>query len=1090
MRNWITLVLLQLVVFQLTAQEIPVLQLEQNKIVPEKVTTEITTIGNMATTKHLVTFKNTLKGDLKGNINFSLKDNQQLVNVQLSVNGTLKNAHVVEKQQSVRVTNGVVRQGTLPLVVKQPSYNQFSVTIPSIKPEATQVIAIIINEHLNNEGTHFSKALSYNHYPKIKDLSLKVNVLEQKEVPVISGISKAKGVFQAKHNGYELMINEANSIEKEIAIKIPLEKHAKTIQNGTYGIFQKQLSETKRTRKAPSEVTIFWDASYSMKDRDHKKDYELLQSYFSFAKNITVHLTTFSNAIVQENTFQITNGDWSALKETLQKTVYDGATSYTNVLTKANGQEVLLFTDGMRTFSEINSMITAPHYIFINNGMSNYKELKTLAESTKGKLIDVRNNAEAIMLLTKESLQFLGYKAAENVSVQPLRSNDEEISIAINGITTASDIILQFGYGNEITTTEKVVFSKNAENFNIKNRWAQAQLKHIKDEQEYIAFAKEYEVLTDKTVFKVLNSPWDYISYQIAPPATLQKSYQQTLAETRGKIIVQAEENINTDALPKTIQGIVADEDGNPMIGATVRVKYSNKAVVTNDDGEYSIEATKGDILTFDSLGYPVEEVRVGKSNTINPIMIFDAEADNNNSGGTTLDTIIITAGNIKKADRALGYGVDTIEGEELAQKPEADVTRLLTAKSSGVQVTQSSGLSGSGTNIIIRGYTSITGSNQALFVVDGVPYSNDYNGNGGAFQALNGSSRTLDLDPNNIAAVTVLKGLAATTLYGSEGRNGVVLITTKTGTFDNKNSEQADALVYMHDVNLKLIDLNPNAPYIKALKEVKETAAQYELYLTQRESYKEDPAYFIDVYEWFKTSDKEIALRVLSNMAEVQFSNTKQLKALAFKLEETHEYLPAAFIYKQLAALQPNDVQVQRNLALAYQSVGSYKAATDILEAINKKMYDAEQATPSVTTILEKEYNNGKRLANAPEHQYVKMYNDLRIIAEWNTAAEIDLRVIDPKREECSFENEKTVLGGEIVSNTAAIGIEEFTLKNAIKGDYYVHVDYNANNTKTPTFLKVTTFKNYGSTKEQREVTVIKLDDNYKEGMLAKVSF
>jgi TonB-dependent SusC/RagA subfamily outer membrane receptor len=147
------------------------------------------------------------------------------------------------------------------------------------------------------------------------------------------------------------------------------------------------------------------------------------------------------------------------------------------------------------------------------------------------------------------------------------------------------------------------------------------------------------------------------------------------------------------------------------------------------------------------------------------------------------LQEVVVTALGITKEKAALGYAVTSVGGEQLEARPEADIARLLRGKVPGVDITSQSGVSGTGTNIIIRGYTSISGSNQPLFVLDGVPIdANTYSDRGFTSGGATASSRFLDLDPNNVSEVSVLKGLAATVLYGEAGRNGVVLITTKTG--------------------------------------------------------------------------------------------------------------------------------------------------------------------------------------------------------------------------------------------------------------------------------------------------------------------
>ena len=243
----------------------------------------------------------------------------------------------------------------------------------------------------------------------------------------------------------------------------------------------------------------------------------------------------------------------------------------------------------------------------------------------------------------------------------------------------------------------------------------------------------------------------------------------------------------------RTITGMVSNEN-TPLPGANVIIKGTTSGVQTNFDGLYTIEASKDDILVFSYINYKSQEVKVDNQNEIDITLQLDNE----------LSEIILTAHNIARDKKAIGYDVDVIDGDLLARKIEQDVTRTLDGESAGVKITQTSGLAGSGTNVVIRNYNSINGNNQALFIVDGVPYSNGNSAIGGAFQANNGSSRGLDLDPNNIQSVTVLKGLAAATLYGSEGRNGVILISTKTGsrqedsTYDEDEEQAACGAVVM----------------------------------------------------------------------------------------------------------------------------------------------------------------------------------------------------------------------------------------------------------------------------------------------------
>ncbi len=221
---------------------------------------------------------------------------------------------------------------------------------------------------------------------------------------------------------------------------------------------------------------------------------------------------------------------------------------------------------------------------------------------------------------------------------------------------------------------------------------------------------------------------------------------------------------------------IVSDADNSPLPGVAVQVKGTTSGTVTDIDGKYSLSVPEdADILVFSFIGFASQEVAVAGRAIIDLSMAEDAEE---------LEEVVVTALGITREKASLGYAVATVGSADVASRPEADIGRILRGKLPGVDISSVSGLAGTGTNIIIRGYSSISGTNQPLFVIDGVPFNTDANSDRGFAQgSATASSRFLDLDPNNIAEISVLKGLSATVLYGEAGRNGVILVTTKNST-------------------------------------------------------------------------------------------------------------------------------------------------------------------------------------------------------------------------------------------------------------------------------------------------------------------
>ncbi len=239
-------------------------------------------------------------------------------------------------------------------------------------------------------------------------------------------------------------------------------------------------------------------------------------------------------------------------------------------------------------------------------------------------------------------------------------------------------------------------------------------------------------------------------------------------------------------AQEKSVTGTVTDQNGLPLPGVNILVQGTTTGTQTDFDGNYSIEAEEGQVLVFTYIGQKEVSQTVGASNTINVQMVEDAQA---------LDEVVVTALGIKREKQALGYATTEVKGDQVNTAKETNFMNSLSGKVAGLDIKKSSSLGGS-SNIILRGYTSITGNNQPLFVVDGTPISNVTNATTAATETTGSSTdqttgrggydygnAAMDINPEDIESVNVLKGAAASNLYGSRAANGVIIITTKSGS-------------------------------------------------------------------------------------------------------------------------------------------------------------------------------------------------------------------------------------------------------------------------------------------------------------------
>lgn len=230
-----------------------------------------------------------------------------------------------------------------------------------------------------------------------------------------------------------------------------------------------------------------------------------------------------------------------------------------------------------------------------------------------------------------------------------------------------------------------------------------------------------------------------------------------------------------TFAQQRTITGTVTDEDGLPLPGVNVLIKGTTTGVQTDFDGNYSVAAQPGDVLVFSFVGLETAEYTVANNDTIDVVLKQSA---------AQLQEVVVTALGIKREKKSLGYATQEVDGSEVSDVPTTNFMNSLSGKVAGLKI-KSSGTLGGSSDIVIRGNSSLTGNNQALFVIDGTPVSNS-NINTGTQQSGRGGydygNAASDINPDDIASMNVLKGAAATALYGSRAANGVIIIETKKG--------------------------------------------------------------------------------------------------------------------------------------------------------------------------------------------------------------------------------------------------------------------------------------------------------------------
>ena len=223
----------------------------------------------------------------------------------------------------------------------------------------------------------------------------------------------------------------------------------------------------------------------------------------------------------------------------------------------------------------------------------------------------------------------------------------------------------------------------------------------------------------------------------------------------------------------QNVSGLVTDESGVPLPGATVVVDQTNNGTTTDFDGNYSISASNGQSISISFVGYK----------TINILVADGADYDVSLQPDSLLDEVVVTALGIERNTKALGYSVTQVGGEEINEIKSTNAINALQGKIAGVQISGNSAGAKGSTRVIIRGNSSLNGNNMPLYVIDGIPIDNTNLGSAGVWGGADAGDGISALNPDEVESVSVLKGGAAAALYGSRASNGVILVTTKKGT-------------------------------------------------------------------------------------------------------------------------------------------------------------------------------------------------------------------------------------------------------------------------------------------------------------------
>lgn len=514
----------------------------------------------------------------------------------------------------------------------------------------------------------------------------------------------------------------------------------------------------------------------------------------------------------------------------------------------------------------------------------------------------------------------------------------------------------------------------------------------------------------------------------------------------------------------------------SPVDNAKLSIDGVDKIFYTDKTGMFSLEAKKGSVLNV-KYGEFSKKYVLGDRTTLLVNFLDDGDVlDEVKVRGVATHKQIgisnkkLTAYGYRNVDR-IGYGVQSISSEQINPNS-INISSSLKGKFNGLYYKDNQDIS----QARVRGGNhSFKLNKNVLVVVDGAPIT----------RTISNLLTPLSfVEPDNISNVTVLKGLAATNRYGSEGANGVVLITTKLGALNVNNSRDKKLTLLNNNIyedkNLKKYE-NVKMPYIVELGRLKKIKEAYDYYMNDRIKYLDKPEYFINVYHFFKQTDDEIANRILSNILELFSEDINVMRTLAFVYEAGGNYRDALTIYERVLRMNKKSSQSHLDLLNA-NALNSNKEVVkeQLIKIVNSKVNNVNFSglnkvlTNDVRNILRNNDLGIKGEIIDSKYFHNTTY-DTRIVLRWNNpSAEFDVQFVNPLKRFVNWEHTINSSRGRIIEEKEqGYYAEEFHINAEIKelkGEWIMNIrDYSSGN--LPNYFLIIMYRNFGKPNQKKEI-------------------
>ena len=999
----------------------------QGKLKPmevQSVDADIKVRGHLATTTLEMTFFNPNTRVLEGELIFPLGEGQTVASYSLEVDGKLRQAVVVEKEKGREVFEEVVRRGIDPGLAEITKGNVFRTRVYPLPPKGTKRVSVTFEQELGEDGKGFRYLLPLSFEEKLKSFHARAEVVKQEVATVVDAKEKGEELtFEKWRDSFVAELKKENeAMTKPLVFTVPKLADRPQIfmvsekldpDRMFFNVRVEPEIPVKVERAAVKRVGLFYDASGSAEQRDRKRENAFLAKWLKTLGNVKVDLVAFRNDADQAVTFDIKNGDASELIKAIESLPIDGGTSLgaVDVSSTPEADTVLLMSDGLTNFGPAEPKLSCEGLqVFAIHAaqIADSANLQRLMRKCGGRVLNLLtlNDDDALQAGRGVTFQFLGAKVLSGKADDLVPSLPEPLT---RGFTMAgkfkgkTEIELSFGHDGHVDVTRRVVLNpadamETERGDFVRRAWAQKKIAEL--------------MLDAKTNESAITA--------------LGKEHRVVTSGTSLIVLDRIEDYARHQIEPP-------EPELREQYLALVEKMPKNPR--NRDEASHLDEVAKQwtEFKDWHAKRHP------------------------------WLETVIKPA-----AEREAKFyellSRDSGSGKPKLSTQDAERARELLEKAKGLAASwNTEGREDKSRALWIRDATDVMMQIDALRQrrIEAVPQSevNTAEGRPSApadpFSSGEGRvmSRALaDNAPRPGApppAPAPVMAPAAEAAAGAGGGFGNRRAEAK----KKDGGESGSGLASTIEVK----PWNPDTPYLKRIKNADDA---YATYLKERKDNAKRSAFFLDCADFFREEKKDdrIALRVLSNLAEMELESAPLLRILAYRLQQIGKHELAVPLFEEVLKMRGEEPQSRRDLALSLSRMEKpdWQRAASLLWEVVKKNWDGR--FPGIEIIALHELNDviarsGKGGVNAEQAGIEKRFLDavpvdLRVVLTWDADnTDIDLWVTDPAGETCIFNHNRTQTGGRISNDfTQGYGPEVFTITRALPGTYTVRVNYYGN--------------------------------------------